>query len=116
MIIYSGLFSRGFCFKPFIIIPKSKKDDNAYLAHEMTHYNRQGLFPILWVRRYFADKEFRWNEEKKAFEAEIMSKKKENKYIDYKWYKKVFLEQYWGMCTTEQADDFISEMSFKDPS
>ena len=116
MTIYTSLLTRGFCFKPFIVIPKSQKDNNSYLAHENTHYKRQGFFPFLWVFKYFTDKEFRWEEEKEAFTAEILSKKKDNKYVDYDRYKHILLNQYCNMCSEKEAYEFIAELSFKDPS
>jgi hypothetical protein len=109
---------RGFCFKPFIVLPKVSKRwlqpaRQASLAHELIHYEQQPLFPVFWVIRYFLSKRFRFAQElpafKKQLEIETMSASPARKLAFTRYIAKVMSEQYWGMCSFDEALKALEE-------
>ena len=98
--------SRGFSFRPFMVIPaiiKGTADEPAYIAHETAHYNRQGLFPIAWVVKYFTNKQFRLQEELIAVTAEINKYRELNIPVSLESYAKALSTQYWNMVSYDDA-------------
>ena len=96
-----------------MVIPaiiKGTADEPAYIAHETAHYNRQGLFPIAWVVKYFTNKKFRFQEELLAFRAEIEKKRELNLPVNIEDYATAMSEQYWDMCTVDEALLKLQEM------
>lgn len=102
-IIYTSFINRGFSFNPFIVIPKWAKGDTAYLEHEKAHFNRQSLFPIWWVTKYFLSKQFRLQEELIAYKAEIKEKQRTNRGVAITAYARCLSQLYWGMIGYDNA-------------
>ena len=118
-------FKRAFSFWPIIGIPSSLKTDSEHyktiLDHEVIHYNRQGWRSLWWILKYFGffifirskwSKNFRFQEEKVAYTAEIKSRQKFCLQIDLDWYKETLHKQYWGMCTYDEAEEFIDNIKW----
>ena len=107
-------FSRGFAFNPFVFISKSVKGlpiEPCKVAHEMTHYVRQGLFNLWWLFKYFTDKDFRMQEETLAYRAQLQLAASYPD-TDVPAYTKELATKmatgYWGMCTYEEAYKALS--------
>lgn len=109
MIVYLDI-QRGFSFWPLIVMPKRLKGgvrEQAYLEHEQTHYKRQRWWTPIWIILYFLSKSFRWQEEKLAFKAEIEHLINAGIPINRYLYVEDISEDYWGMCTVQQAAEFV---------
>lgn len=97
-------FDRGFTIRPIIAIPKRVANDPAYkaayIAHEQTHYDRQKSFfgALVWIAKYFTDKQFRLDEEAKAYVNEILSFRNAGYNPTIDGFAKMLSEQYWGCC------------------
>ena len=97
---------RGFSFKPFIGVPNNLVGTaayDAYVAHEMTHYERQGYFPAIWVAKYFTDKKFRYQEELLAFKAEIAKMRETGIRVNIHQFAMAMSTEYWGMIDYDTA-------------
>ena len=105
MLIFRLSFGRPFSFSPVISIPPDVTTSRyeALLAHEMAHYDRQGLFPIIWIFKYFTNKQFRLKEELIAVKAEIEKYRELHIPINLKSYAKALSTQYWNMVSFEDA-------------
>ena len=110
-IIISLPMDRGFSFYPFIVLPKrvvGTIQEIPYTKHETTHWERQGIFALIWVIRYLISKKFRMQEETVAFANEIRAYKNIN--IDVIPHKaKSMATQFWGMCTVEEATSALKK-------
>lgn len=101
--------SRGFTLRPFMVIPKWAKRDSAtydsYVAHERTHYDRQRSFfgALVWVFKYFTSKNFRFNEEVKAFAKEIKVLRLYGYPAAEEHYAQVIAAEYWSAGTEADA-------------
>ena len=105
MLIFRLPFGRPFSFSPAVFIPPDVTASRyeALLAHETAHYNRQGLFPIAWVVKYFTNKQFRLQEELIAVTAEINKYRELSIPVSLESYAKVLSTQYWNMVSYEDA-------------
>jgi hypothetical protein len=104
MIIRLGL-SRAFSLWPLIFAPR-----NApvwILEHERAHYHRQAWITPVWVIRWLFDAKFRYREEQLAFKAEIESRRAAGRYAYLHDYAFMMSTQYRGMCTYEQAMEWL---------
>jgi hypothetical protein len=104
-------YLRSFSFWPFIVMQESfqgTEDELPKLAHEMEHYRRQRWWSPLWVLLYFMSKRFRFREEKAAYASEIRKRQELGQRVDYDWYVRAMSEKYRGMCTREEAEEFVS--------
>jgi len=110
MLVYLNI-QRGFSAWPLIAIPErlnSSVTRHAYIVHEQTHYKRQRWWTPIWIARYFTSKAFRWQEEKLAYATEIKHLQTAGIHVDKNKYVEALVKEYWGMCTKEQAEDFVN--------
>ena len=99
---------RGFSFYPFIIIPKrvvGTTNEIPYVAHETTHWDRQGLTVLFWLFRYLTSTKFQMQEETIAFANEIRAYSKTDIDLNALITTKAnsMSHQYNGMCTFDEA-------------
>ena len=107
--------SRGFAFKPFIVIPKGMLGLTrlSYIEHERTHFNRQGFLPFLWLIKYFKNKAFRFIEEALAFRAEIAYKRKWKLPVDVERYATIMSREYNNMCSYDEAYEALTREKYE---
>lgn len=112
MLIFRLPFGRPFSFNPAVFIPPDVTTSRyeALLAHEMAHYNRQGLFPIRWIFKYFTNKQFRLKEELIAVKAEIDKYRELYIPVNLESYAKALSTEYWNMVSFENALQKLQEM------
>ena len=111
---------RGFSFWPFMIIPRELHgaDREALITHEKTHFDRQQpwkLSSIGWFPRYFADKDFRWREEKKGLEVQIRKLQELNRVIKYDEFINAAYAGYHNMASLEEIRDFFYNLRDTNP-
>ena len=63
-----------FCFGDTVYVPwpSGRELDAGNLVHEGVHSERQGADPFGWWDRYLTDREFRLEEERLAYRAELL--------------------------------------------
>lgn len=106
--------NRGFSLWPVgIFIPIKHKGtwkEKTYIAHETTHYRRQGWSILWWLIKYFVSKGFRFEEEKIAMSSAI---RLQNKLGEPYYPEKLALilsTQYWDMCSYAEALIFTNSL------
>jgi hypothetical protein len=65
----------GMSLWPFILIREARRGDDALIAHERVHFDRQGFYgrwwPLRWGLRYIMSRDFRFHEEVLGYRAQI---------------------------------------------
>lgn len=79
------------------------EDYTPYLEHELTHYHRQGVLPFIWLLKYIFIRDFRRQEELRAYIKEIRTRKSMGLDIKKHFYAHQLATGYCNIMTHEEA-------------